>query len=262
MHYILENIVYKFGGIYYSMEVSKELAEILGMFAADGCLQKKYICMWGNIHEDKDYYDKIVCHFYSKVFNLNIKAHEKKSNSVYGFYICNKKVVEYFKSLGFTNNKTYDVKVPEVILNSSDKEIWIAFIRGFADCDGSFSLMRRKGKYRQFKLKYNTYPSVSINSASLNIIYDLSLLLKRLNVHFTSGIEKRNKDNEVNPGWIKVRGKKNVETWMKIIGFHNPSKLIKYKVWQKFGFCPPNSNIEQRKLFLSGKLNPKDFYED
>ena len=135
MHYILENIVYKFGGIYYSMEVSKELAEILGMFAADGCLQKQYICMWGNIHEDKDYYDKIVCPFYSKVFNLNIKAHEKKSNSVYGFYICNKKVIEYFKSLGFTNNKTYDVKVPEVILNSSDKEIWIAFIRGFADCD-------------------------------------------------------------------------------------------------------------------------------
>ena len=39
--------------------MTPELAEILGMFAADGCLQKDYICMWGNIHEDKDYYDKI-----------------------------------------------------------------------------------------------------------------------------------------------------------------------------------------------------------
>ena len=106
------------------MKISQELAEILGMFAADGCLQKQYVCMWGNIYEDKDYYNNIVCPFYSKVFNIKVIAHEKKSNSVYGFYICNKKVINFFRDLGFTNNKTYDVRIPEIVMNSKDKKIW------------------------------------------------------------------------------------------------------------------------------------------
>ena len=69
------------------MKITKEFAEILGMFAADGCLQNNYICMWGSIYEDQKYYDEIVCPLFSKVFNKEITAHEKKSNSVYGFYI-------------------------------------------------------------------------------------------------------------------------------------------------------------------------------
>ena len=242
------------------MQLTKELAEILGMFAADGCLQKEYVCMWGNIYEDKDYYNHIVCPFYSKVFNKKIIAHEKKSNSVYGFYLCDKQVVEYFKSLGFTNNKTYDVRIPPEIINSDNKEIWSAFIRGFADCDGCFSLMKRKGKYKEFKLKYNTYPKISIKIVSNNMIGDIHLLLNKLGLHHTCGTEKKNKFNEVDASWIAIRGEKNIENWMKIIGFNNPSKTIKYQVWKKFGFCPSNSNIEHRKLFLNGALDPKTFY--
>lgn len=60
------------------MKITKELAEIAGMFAADGCLQDNYICLWGNINEDKEYYDKIVCPLFYKVFDKKIIAHEKK----------------------------------------------------------------------------------------------------------------------------------------------------------------------------------------
>ncbi|MDP1728790.1 MAG: LAGLIDADG family homing endonuclease [archaeon] len=243
------------------MELSKELTEILGMFAADGCLQKNYICMWGNIFEDKEYYDKIVCPFYSKVFNKKIKAHEKKSNSVYGFYLCDKKVVEFFKDLGFTNNKTYNVRIPKEIMDSENNEIIAAFVRGFADCDGCFSLMRRKGKYKLFKTKFNTYPRISIKIVSEEMINDIRLLLSKLNLKHTFGMEKKNKPNESDAYWIMVRGETNVENWMKIIGFNNSSKQIKYDVWKKFGFCPPNSGILDRKLFLEGKLNPSDFYK-
>ena len=243
------------------MEISKELAEILGMFAADGCLQKQYVCMWGNIHEDKNYYDNIVCPFYSKVFNKKVAAHEKKSNSVYGFYLCDKDVVEFFRSLGFTNNKTYNVRIPQRIMKSEDKEIWSAFIRGFADCDGCFSLMKRKGKYKPFKLKFNTYPKISIKIVSQGMIDDLHQLLKRLNLNHTLGIERKNKLNEADAPWMVIRGEKNIETWMKVVGFNNPSKIIKYQVWKKFGHCPPSSGIEERKLFLTGQLNPEDFYK-
>jgi len=243
------------------MEVSKELAEILGMFAADGCLQKDYICMWGNIYEDKDYYDNIVCPFYSKVFGKKITAHEKKSNSVYGFYLCDKKVVEFFKSLGFSNNKTYTVRIPKEIMESEDNAIVTAFIRGFTDCDGCFSLMKRKGKYRLFKTKFNTYPRISISIVSLGMINDICSLLKRLNLKHTSGIERKNSGNEKDAGWIWVRGPKAVEDWINIIGFNNPAQYTKYLVWKKFGFCPIKIGIKERKKILKGQLNPLDFYK-
>ena len=88
------------------------------MFAADGCMQKGYICMWGNINEDREYYDNIVCPIFSKIANKQIKAHEKKSNSVYGFYLCDKSIVQLFRELGFKNNKTYNVDIPQIIKES------------------------------------------------------------------------------------------------------------------------------------------------
>jgi len=244
------------------MELTNELAEVLGMFAADGCLQEGYICMWGNIHEDKDYYNNIVCPFFSKVFGKNVVAHEKKSNSVYGFYLCDRKVVNLFRDFGFTNNKTYDVAIPSIILKSKDKSVWASFIRGFADCDGSFSLMKRKGKYGAFKLKFNTYPRVEMTSVSNQIISQISRLLDCLCVEHTVNTYKSKNENEMPSYKTVIRGPSKIKVFMDVIGFHNPSKIIKYKVWKKFGFCPPNSNIEDRKLFLIGTLNPYDFYKD
>ena len=94
------------------------------------------------------------------------------------------------------------------------------------------------------------------------MIEDIHLLLTRLNLKHTFGIERKNKTNEADAPWIMIRGENNIESWMKVIGFNNTSKKIKYKVWKKFGFCPSNSNIEDRKLFLEGKLNPEDFYKN
>lgn len=62
------------------MNINEELAEVAGMFAADGCIQEQYICMWGNITEDKDYYDKFICPMFSNLLKRKVVAHEKKSN--------------------------------------------------------------------------------------------------------------------------------------------------------------------------------------
>jgi hypothetical protein len=93
------------------------------------------------------------------------------------------------------------------------------------------------------------------------MIRDLSSLLKKLGLNYTSGIEKKKSSTDFDAHWIMVRGEKRVDDWMKIIGFDNPSKVVKYRVWKKFGHCPSNSGIEERKLFLEGKLNPLDFYK-
>ena len=245
------------------MKINKEFAEILGMFAADGCIQHPhYICMWGNIYEDQEYYDEIVCPLFSKVFNKEITAHEKKSNSVYGFYICDKEIIAIFRELGFSNNKTYNVRVPKEIFESKDEEIIAAFIRGFTDCDGCLSFMKRKEKgYSEFKRKHHTYPRIFINVVSKKIIEDLSYLLKQLNINHSVNIKRSMKINEKDQYVITIRGIERLEKWKDKIGFNNHAKTTKYFIWKKFGFCPTNIDIKQRKLILEGNLDPHSLYK-
>jgi len=238
------------------MKLTKEFAEILGMFAADGCIQDKYICMWGNLFADKEYYDKVVCPLFSQVFNIQVKAHEKKSNSVYGFYVCNHEIINIFRNMGFTKNKTYDVNIPQAILESSDNKIFAAFIRGYADCDGSINFLRRKGKYKLFKTQYNTYPRVQIISVSHQVIHNISNLLNKLKIKHTFFKRKPNNINEKEALEIAIRGNSRVKSFMDNVGFNNPAQISKYLIWQKFGMCPPKTTHEQRGLILQNKLNP------
>jgi intein/homing endonuclease len=244
------------------VKLTKELAEILGMFAADGCLQNDYICMWGNITEDKNYYDKIVCPLFSKTFNRKVIAHAKKSNSVYGFYICDKKIVKIFEELGFSNNKTYNVKAPKIILKNNDDKIIASFVRGYADCDGCLYFQRRRGKYKEFKLKHNTYPKIEMDSVSQKMAQDISYLLDKLNIPHTINISHSKKDNEKPKHRVMIRGPPRVELFLSKISFNNPAQHSKYLIWKKFGMCPIRTTLEQRKLILKSKLDPFSLVKD
>ena len=244
------------------MIITEELSEILGMFAADGNLQEGHISIWGNIHEDKKYYDEIVCPLFSRVFNKIVTAHEKRSNSVYGFYICDKKIINIFKEFGFTKRKTESVRAPKEVLLSNDKKIISAFIRGFTDCDGCLNFMKRCEKgYSKFKRKYHTYPRIFIKIVSKDMIEDLSYLLKKLDIKHTKSTYESKQANTKDPWVITIRGKTEINNWMDKIGFNNHSKNTKYRIWKKYGFCPTPSNLSQRELILKRQLNPKALYK-
>ncbi|MBU2496925.1 MAG: hypothetical protein KJ767_02615 [Nanoarchaeota archaeon] len=246
------------------IKLSPELAEILGMFAADGCLQSRYACMWGNINQDKEYYDNVVCPLFSKVFKNKVIAHEKKSNSVYGFYLCGKDVVAFFEKFGFNiGKKTYNVEVPRLILESNNSILYSSFIRGFTDCDGCINFLRRAtGKYSHFKKNYHTYPRIFIKSTSNNVIQGISNMLSELDIQHS--LEKQSVENsKKGKGEVfstVIRGTTRLDKWMNLIGFNNPVQQSKYDIWKKYSFCPANTTFSQRKKILNGKLNPLSFY--
>lgn len=241
--------------------VTEELSEVLGMFAADGNLQENHISIWGNINEDKKYYDQIVCPLFSRVFNKVVVAHEKKSNSVYGFYICDKKAIQLFKEFGFTKRKTENVRVPKEVLLSNSKKIVSAFIRGFTDCDGCLNFMKRYERgYSKFKRNNHTYPRICIRVISKDMIEDLSYLLKKLEINHTKSLYKSKQKNAKDSWVISIRGVDGLNNWMSKIGFDNYSKNTKYLIWKKHGFCPTPSNLLQRELILKEQLDPKTLY--
>lgn len=245
------------------MKLTLELAEVLGMFVADGCLQRDYLCMWGNINQDKQYYDKAVCPLFSSVFNVSIKPHEKKSNSVYGFYLCKRNALDILKNIGFKfGKKTYNVKVPSIILDSKNGKIYSAFIRGFTDCDGYLNFDKRFGTYSLFKRKFNVNPRIYLKSVSEDLIKGISYMLKQIGIEHSLRKHKSNKFNEKDVFIIVIRGKERLEKWMNKIGFKNPVQITRYQIWKKFEFCPPFTTLRQRESILAGKIDPKAFYKN
>jgi len=225
------------------------------MIAADGCIQKNYLCMWGNITEDRLYYDQHVVPLFEKEFKIILNPHEKKSNAVYGFYLCNKKLVEELsKELNFKEgNKTYSVRIPGKIMESSKKGVKCAFIRGFADCDGCLNFSRSYGKYNNFKKTFHHYPRILLSSASKNLMIDLSRLLKECEIkHFI----RKNGKNQL----LEIKGVSRLEKWMELIGFSNPVQKTKYLIWKEYGFMPPKTSLNERFKILGGEINPQEYY--
>ncbi len=245
--------------------ISVEIAEIAGIFAADGSMQKSHICFWGNPKADRDFYDNYMKQLFMKAFNIQIRPHEKKSNFVYGFYVCNKEVISFFNEiLNFPfGSKTYLVEVPGIIYNKDDKKILSAFLRGFFSGDGCLNFDKRYGSdYQRILTIIHTYPRIQINCVSRKIIYQLSEMLHRLDIKNFVSRKIHKKSNEVESFMLQVSGKKRLEKWVKEIGFPNESHYSRYQIFKKYGFVPPKTTMEQRIKILRNELDPNSFYKE
>lgn len=244
------------------MKLTPEIAELAGAFAADGSMQRNHLCFWGNITEDRDYYDQRIKALFANGFNLVVKPYEKKSNSVYGFYICKKEILQYFREvLGFPiGSKTYTVRVPREIMESKSEEVWAAFIRGFCDSDGCLNFDKRYAKDQKILKIIHTYPRIFMKSASHQIIKDIAILLDRLEIPYIMGIGRSKRQNEVDVLVITINGRRRLKLWMEKIGFSNPVQTTRHEIFKKHGFVPVGTTILQRKMILSNDLDPWDFY--
>ena len=244
--------------------MTPQLAEICGIHAGDGYLRndgkRRELDISGNV-EEKSYYDHHVIPLFQKIFNIKIQGKFFPSRNTYGFVIRDKKIIEFMHRLGFPfGKKTTIVEVPQMILNTNNKIVKSRFLRGFFDTDGSLTFDKRhKGKYVEFKRKYHYYPRIILSTVSEKLHRQCSLLLKHLNIHHTSQTcEPKGVRNTRYRIWIF--GNIQLQKWLKIIGCKNMGKLTRYYIWDKFGFCPPNTSLKQRMMILNNQLNPKSLY--
>ena len=245
------------------MEITPAIAEIAGAFAADGSMQEEHLCMWGNLTEDRDYYDEYLGPLYQETFRIRLNIHEKKSNGVYGFNVCAPGVLRYFWDvLEFTPGpKTYTVRVPRPIRESENPVVWAAFIRGFVDCDGCLNFMKRPQSYGFPKGYLHTYPRISATCVSEQMILDAAKLLEKLQVpHTTHTHDPKNPRFHRNWKFV-VRGHERLAVWMKKIGFSNPAKLTKLEICRSHGYVPPNTSIQDRQEIINKRRCPLDFYK-
>ncbi|MBU1255586.1 hypothetical protein KKH35_01805, partial [Patescibacteria group bacterium] len=115
-------------------KMNPDLAELLGIYMADGCISGGRI-IFSIEDQDKELKQRIK-DLMNKLFGLDFSREEKKPNDnsiclvFYSKYLC-----DYFKKANWFKNGSINAFVPQDIFSSSDKSA-NAFIRGLFEGDG------------------------------------------------------------------------------------------------------------------------------
>jgi len=200
-------------------QMSKELAELVGIHFGDGSLykDKKYnynLTYTGNLSKDGKFID-YVNSLFDMLFQVKLHKLVSKSKNSIGLRIRSKNLFYFFRdTLKVPAGKKEDLLIPYWI--KSDKIFLTAFLRGLFDTDGCV-VLQKFGKYK--------YILAKISTQHRDFAYDISKSLSILNIP-SFVITKSNKvNNKIFEGYDVVIRNKNVTQFFKIVGSKNPRNI-------------------------------------
>lgn len=214
--------------------LTENLAYICGFLSGDGFISANrntkdfYIKCVGNIKNEKDFYDKIICKLFKEIFNLNIKAKSHDKGTTYGITIYSKSLVKYLTEIiGLKFDKKSDkIEIPEIL--KKDNKLTHFFIKGFVDADFCLTLKRRYKKIRY-------YPCIEGSSRSHKIIeqiYDYVVENGFSPVKYTTNYYDPRIRKNVKMYKLDINGHYQTVMWISKIGFENFEQLRKFKLWK------------------------------
>ncbi len=236
------------------MKIDGDLSEILGIHIGDGCISrtKRYAeyYLGGDITEERDYHYQWVGPLFNKkimlpLFNKKVtyKAHPKVG--IYGFHIFDEKLVKFFEKLGIKSGSKINVQVPKEIMQN--KLIHKRFLRGLFDTDGTIYFNRN------IALKNYTHnrPVIKLGTVSELLAKDVIVMLGALGMHPRMKKPYQGKRDK-NPVYsVVIYRIADIRYFMSEIGFKNFKHSTKWQLYEKFGFCPPRTKLQQRRELLS-----------
>ena len=216
------------------MKIDEDMAEILGMHIGDGCIScnsryKEYY-LGGDLKEEKEYHNNWVKPLFDKkvmipLYNKEVIYKEHPKVGVYGFYIFDKKIVEFFEDLGIKSGSKINVEIPKEILN--DKKLLKRFLRGLFDTDGNIYF----DKNRSAKNRINNRPGIQIGTVSKILAEQVYASLRNLgfNPRMKKPYKGKKDKNEVYS--ILIYRIADVSKFIEEIGFKNPKHLTKWLIF-------------------------------
>jgi len=151
-------------------KMSKELAEIVGLFIGDGSVLSDTIWTIAFDPKDRDTAEKIENYFWD-LFKYQVELKQGGKNNA-GLYIrlFTKSLIDFFRAIGIHAKQSGDKYIPYSILEAGE-EIRGAFLRGLFDADGSIS-----------DPKYNKGSEIRLASSSKQLSNEVQLLLRTLGI--------------------------------------------------------------------------------
>jgi len=211
----------------------------------------------GHKKEDFCYYQIHIQSIFERLFSVKFKTLFLKKNEV-RLCIYSKAIFHFLKESDLPiGNKNYAKGFPLFILSAA-KKLKTNFLRGILDTDGTITFKAKD------KSKLHKYPVIRISFRNPYFIRDLVNILKNFNFsyhdRYNDKVYNKKTKKEYVGSSVALSGKKNLKTWMELIGSKNPKHLTKLAIWEEFGFCPPKTTLEQREKIICGQLDPYSFY--
>ena len=247
--------------------ICDDLAEDIGIQLGDGCIgifkdgklkngeprYRKSIEICGNATEDRPYLVEHVRGLKRRLYgnNFSIQTIENRNAGTVVLVMRSVKLFDFYKSIGLSiGPKTY-ARMPEIINTALLRR---AFLRGLTDTDGCL-YFRIRGKYK--------YPVIRLAMKSTELardvcgILDENLLTYSWMKDYKRYDKRTGKTHTIND--IYIAGNKNLEKWMKLIGFNNPVHKSKYILYKELGICLKHTCLEERlRLIKENDLNMKN----
>jgi len=242
--------------------MTKEFAEICGIHAGDGHLhgKKNTLEICGG-YEEQRYYDEGVIPLLTNYFGIELNGRKFPTKGTYGIQKTDKLFKNILMSAGFpAGSKSKIVCVPPLILHSESIKIKRSFLRGYFDTDGCLSFGKKLRNTNPFKHKFHFYPRLSMSTVSKNLMIGVRMLLEQEGYKGYFYECQPKKETESLKYVVQISGVRSTERWMEEIQPRNHTKVSRYEVWKKFGFCPPNTTYSDRLKMLSADLDPYSFY--
>lgn len=220
------------------MKISLELAELLGIIIGDGNIYaSRYtyrLIITGHSENDFLYLTKYVRKLIKNNFNLDPYIWKHKNKKAIAIAVCSKELLNHLSKYNLHPGPKINIKIPEIILKNKSSDIKARFLRGLADTD--FSVMFKKGSSR----KIHSYPVISSTFSSKYLVKDIKRVLKEFKIKGNIYFKKITLGNKKFLNYqIDIYGKKNLDLWLKRIGFKNEKHLKKIEIWKKLGYYLP-----------------------
>lgn len=207
-----------------NVPLSEELCELVGAIIGDGCVDgyvpkqgnsKYHVQIVGNSVSDKDYLLIILSAIAKNIFGINAKHYFRKGHNALNLDLYSKQLFLLLTNrFGFpAGPKTYTTKIPEEIMKAEEKFVF-ATIRGIFDTDGCVFLDPRK-------IYNRPYPRITLQTVSEPLFLQLKEFLSKYFALYAHHSIARHSY------CIEVYGHKQVEKWMKLIGFSNSRNFRK-----------------------------------
>jgi len=144
--------------------------------------------------------------------------------------------------------KSKHTKIPDYIMKSKNRVIWINVLRGLFDTDGTIFFDKIKGINKRPKIKFST-----VSRQMLGQVIELG---NRLGFHFYRNRPYKGKKDKNYNYAVELQRRNEIERWVKEIGFKNSKHETKYLFWKSFGFHIPHITTKERKelLYFPAKL--------
>ena len=217
------------------IKIDQKLAYETGVHIGDGNLYSKNrthkITYSGNLQNEETFYLEILKPLLEELFGVQPKVKRWEERNAILLVLNSKKVANFkINELGLPNGKKTHIRIPKRI--KENPILLTECLKGIGDTDLSVSFKKtRLGKYSE--------PRMDLFCRSIELADEIQDAL--ISLQFT--VSKKTK---MRRGFlenrIRLHGKRNLELWLKTIGFVNPYRLAKIEVWRTFGEVRPHQS--------------------